>query len=238
MFFGGGGGGGFPFGDFEEMGGGGFPGGRRGPPREVDNTRYYEMMGVPKTATKDEIKKAFRKKAIKEHPDKGGDEKKFQELTVAYEVLMDEDKRKMYDRVGEEGMKEGGGGGHHGGMEDLLGGLFGGGMGGRGGPQRGPKKGKSVMNPVKCTLEDIYKGKVTKMAINRERICTACEGLGGKQGAVQSCSGCNGRGMKTTMTMVGPGMYSQRTGPCEDCGGQGEQIDEKNRCKECVGKKT
>ena len=65
------------------------------------------MIGVPKTATKDEIKKAFRKKAIREHPDKGGDPEKFKDLTVAYEVLMDEDKRKAYDKYGEEGLKEG-----------------------------------------------------------------------------------------------------------------------------------
>lgn len=149
---------------------------------------------------------------------------------------MNEDKRKAYDRYGEDALRDGGASQHHGGMEDLLGGLFG--MGGRGQQQRGPRKGKSVMNPIKCTLEDLYKGKNQKIAINRERICSKCDGKGGKEGAVQSCSSCNGRGMKTTMTMVGPGMYSQRTGPCDDCGGQGEQIDEKNRCKDCNGKKT
>ena len=66
------------------------------------------------------------------------------------------------------------------------------------------------MNPIKCTLEDLFKGKKQKIAINRERICEKCEGKGGKDGAVQSCSSCHGRGIKTTMTMVGPGMYSQR----------------------------
>jgi len=81
MFFGGRGGGGFPFGDFEEMGGmpGGM-GGRRGPPKEVDNKKYYELLGVEKTATYDEIRKAFRKLALKNHPDRGGDKETFQEL--------------------------------------------------------------------------------------------------------------------------------------------------------------
>jgi DnaJ family protein A protein 2 len=86
MFFssGGGGGGGFPFGDFEDMGG---MGGRRGPPKEVDNKKYYELIGVDKDATTEQIKKSFRKKALKEHPDKGGDPEKFKEMTVAYEIL-------------------------------------------------------------------------------------------------------------------------------------------------------
>ena len=75
------------------------------------------------------------------------------------------------------------------------------------------------MHPIKVTLAELYTGKTTKVAINRERICSKCDGKGGKEGAVQTCSGCKGRGMKTTMTMMGPGMYSQRTGPCDDCHG-------------------
>jgi len=90
MFFGGGG---FPFGDFEEMGGRG----RGGPKKDVNTTRYYELLGVSKTASGDEIKKAFRKAALKDHPDKGGDVEKFKEMTVAYEVLTDPEKRKLYD---------------------------------------------------------------------------------------------------------------------------------------------
>ena len=108
MFFGGGRGG-FPFGDFEEMGG--------GPQKEVDTNKYYDLLGVGKSATQDEIKKAFRKLAIKLHPDKGGDPEKFKEVSVAYEVLGDPEKRKMYDKYGEEGLREGGGGG---GFEDLF----------------------------------------------------------------------------------------------------------------------
>lgn len=109
-------GGGFPFGDFEEMGG------QRGPKKEVDNTKFYEMMGVSKSATTDEIKKAFRKKALKEHPDKGGDPEAFKELTVAYEILGDPEKRQLYDKYGEEGVNNGGGMGGMGGMDifDML----------------------------------------------------------------------------------------------------------------------
>ena len=111
MFFGGQG---FPFGGFGGGGDdddddqfGGFPGMRGGPKKEINNTKFYELIGVEKTATQDEIKKAFRKKALKEHPDKGGDPEKFKELSVAYEALSDPEKRKMYDKYGEEGLRDG-----------------------------------------------------------------------------------------------------------------------------------
>lgn len=122
-------------------------------------------------------------------------------------------------------------------MEDIFS-MFG--MGGRGGPQRdeGPRKGKPVLHPLKCTLEDLYKGKGAKVAVTRDRICNKCGGLGGKAGAVSSCGGCKGRGMRTTMQMVGPGMYTQRTGPCDECNGKGETINEKDKCKTCNGKKV
>jgi DnaJ family protein A protein 2 len=94
-------------------------GGRGGPRKEVENSKFYELLGVEKTATMDEIKKAFRKSALKNHPDRGGDKDTFQELQGAYEVLSDKDKRDTYDKYGEEGLKEGGGGGA-GGMDDIL----------------------------------------------------------------------------------------------------------------------
>lgn len=171
MFFGGRGG--FPFGDFEEMGG------RRGPPKEVDNSKLYNILGVEKTADLNTIRKAYHKLARTNHPDRGGDKEKFQEIQGAYEVLSDKEKRELYDKHGEDGLKEGGGGG---GMDDLLSQMFGGGA--RRGQPSGPKKGKPVMHPLKCTLEEIYQGKSTKIAVNRERICNACNGIGGKEGAV------------------------------------------------------
>jgi len=86
--------------------------------------------------------------------------------------------------------------------------MFGGGRGNGG--QKGPKKGKSVMHPVKVTLEDLYNGKTSKVAVNRDRICSKCNGKGGKEGAVHACTGCKGRGIKVVMQMLGPGMYTQR----------------------------
>lgn len=230
MFFGGGGG--FPFGDFEEMGGGG-RGGRGGPKKEVDTNKYYETLGVPKSSTGDEIKKAFRRAALKAHPDKGGDPEKFKEMTVAYEVLTDPEKRKLYDAYGEDGVRDGGGSAA--GFGDIFD-MFGGGRGGGG--RQGPKKGKSVLHPIKATLEDLYNGKTAKVAVNRDRICTACNGKGGKDGAVSPCSGCKGRGIKVAMQMLGPGMYTQRQVQCDDCNGQGEQINQKDKCKTCNAKKV
>ncbi len=203
--------------------------------KEIDNSKYYDLIGVSKTATKDEIKKAFRKKAIKEHPDNGGDAEKFKDLSVAYETLMDDEKRKLYDRVGEEGMKEGGGA-HAQGFGDIFD-LFG--MGGHGGARGNQKKKtKPIGHVVSATLEDLYLGKTFNFEIERQRLCSACNGVGGSDAsAVQSCKGCKGRGMKTVLMQMGPGMYSQRSGPCEDCRGTGEVINEAKRCKTCRGKK-
>ena len=240
MFFGGrggGAGGGFPFGDFEGMPGMGGMGGRGGPPKEIDNTKFYTTLGVDKNADFNAIKKAYHKLARTNHPDRGGDTEKFQEIQAAYEVLSDKEKRELYDKYGEDGIKEGGGGGAHG-MDDILSQMFGGGGGRGGGARAGPKKGKPVMHPLKCTLEEIYNGKATKIAVNRERICVPCNGLGGKEGAVQKCTTCRGRGAVTKMTQLGPGMYSQSQGPCDDCRGKGEVIDEANKCQTCKGKKV
>lgn len=100
---------------------------------------------------------------------------------MAHETLTDPKKRDLYDQYGEDYLKEGGGGGAD--INDIFGGLFG--MGGaRGGKPSGPRKGKSVLHPVKATLADLYNGKNTKVAVNRDRICNKCGGLGGKAGAV------------------------------------------------------
>jgi DnaJ family protein A protein 2 len=131
---------------------------------------------------------------LKDHPDKGGDPEKFKEITNAYETLSDKEKREVYDQYGEDGLQQGGmpqGG-------DLFDLLRGGGGRGGAGP-RGPKKGKSVQHAIKVTLEEIFNGKTSKIAINRDRICPKCEGRGGKDGANSTCPACKGRGMVTKM---------------------------------------
>jgi DnaJ family protein A protein 2 len=216
------------------MGGHGHSHGRE--QKEVDTEKLYKILGVPKTATPDEIKKAFRKHALKEHPDKGGDPEKFKELSTAYEVLSDGEKRKVYDKYGEEGLSGGGAGAS--GFGDIFD-LFGMGGGGRkqGGPS-GPKKVKPTVKEVVVTLEDLYNGKEFDFEIERHRVCAKCNGLGGiDASAVQTCKGCKGRGMRTVMMQLAPGMYSQRTGPCDECDGKGESINEAKKCKTCNGKK-
>ncbi len=166
---------------------------------------------------------------------------KFKDLSHAYEVLSDPQKRQLYDQYGEEGLEQGGAGG---GMaaEDLFAQFFGGGsaFGGMfGGAMRetGPKKARTISHVHKVPLEDIYRGKVSKLALQKSIICPKCDGRGGKEGAVKKCSGCDGHGMKTMMRQMGPMIQRFQT-VCPDCQGEGEIIREKDRCKQCNGKKT
>ncbi|KAF4317567.1 hypothetical protein BBO99_00006798 [Phytophthora kernoviae] len=132
-------------GGFESFFGGGFEGGQGGPSKPVENNKFYEALGVAKTATAAEIKKAYRKLALKNHPDKGGDPELFKTITVAYEVLSDPEKRELYDQYGEEGLQNGGGGGD---ASDLFSQFFRG-QGGGGRRPRGPQKGEDLTHPLK-----------------------------------------------------------------------------------------
>jgi DnaJ family protein A protein 2 len=113
-----------------------------------------------------------------------------------------------------------------------LGGMFGGGM-----QQRGPPKARTIHHVHKVSLEDIYRGKVSKLALQKSVICPKCDGRGGKEGAVKKCAGCDGHGMKTMMRQMGPMIQRFQT-VCPDCNGEGEIIREKDKCKQCNGKKT
>lgn len=130
--------------------------------------------------------------------------------------------------------------------EDLFAQFFGGGGGpfgnmfgggGGGGRPSGPPKAKTIAHVHKVSLEDIYKGKTSKLALQKSVICKTCSGIGGKAGAVKPCTGCDGRGVKTITRQMGPMIQRFQT-VCPDCGGEGEIIRDKDRCKECNGKKT
>merc|ERR1719161_2940772 len=195
--------------------GGGFPGGRRRSQKPADTPKFYKLLEVDKNASDAEIKKAYRKLAIKHHPDKGGDPEKFKEITRAYEVLSDSEKRAQYDRFGEEGLEDGGGGGD---PTDIFDAFFGGG-GRRGGGKRSRQKTKDVVQPLKVTLEQLYGGATKKMAITRQVI--------DKQKGVQACSECDGRGVKVQVVRMGP-MIQQMQSACSACGGQGKSFKRKS----------
>ncbi len=117
----------------------------------------------------------------------------------------------------------------------AFGGMFGG--GGMGMRDPGPKKARTIHHVHKVSLEDIYRGKVSKLALQKSVICPKCDGRGGKEGAVKKCSGCDGQGMKTMMRQMGPMIQRFQT-VCPDCQGEGEIIRDRDRCKQCNGKKT
>ncbi|XP_046542388.1 dnaJ homolog subfamily A member 2-like [Haliotis rubra] len=209
------------------------------------DTKLYEILGVSKNASDNEIKKAYYKLAKEFHPDKNPESgEKFKEISFAYEVLSNQEKRETYDRFGLQGLKEGAsaGGGFGGGLfDDLFGNFFGfpgmGGGGGGGGRNR-RRRGEDTFHPLKVSLEDLYNGKTAKLQLSKTVICGKCNGMGGKQGATVKCRNCQGRGVKITLRQLGPGMVQQMQSICNECHGEGETISDKDRCKSCKGKKV
>jgi len=207
----------------------------------VADTKLYETLGIDPGADANTIKKAYRKMALKFHPDKNpGEEaeRKFKEISAAYEVLSDDDKRQTYDRFGLEGLKEGRGGGGFGG-DDLFSMFFGGGSPFGGGGHRGhhgPRRGQDVGHELRVTLEDLYNGKTKKLAIQRQVICKKCAGKGGT-GAPVKCPACRGSGVQVRIQRMGP-MVQQIQSQCRECGGEGETWSAKDKCPDCKGKKV
>ena len=200
---------GFP-GGHPGMGGGGGRGGRGGGP--PDTKALYDVLGVEKSASDSEIKKAFRKLALKKHPDKGGDPEEFKKIQAAYEILSDEDKRKKYDAGGLEALEEGGGGGGDG--MDIFDLFFGGGRRRGGGGGGGRRKTEDTTHPLKVALEDLYNGKTAKLAVTRTVL----------KGEPKQCTTCRGRGVVVQMRQIGPGMVQQMQSRCPDCGGTGYSV--------------
>ena len=214
---------------------------------------YYEVLGVDKNASADEIKKAYRKLAVKYHPDKNpGDkeaEEKFKEAAEAYSILSDADKKAKYDQFGHAGV-DGAGPDFSGGfgnlndiLNDLFGGAFGGGFGGfsgfggfgggRGGQQQRVYRGRDIRVRVKLTLEEIAKGVEKEISIEKSVPCPDCGGRGAKNSSdVRTCSACNGTGQvqRVVNSFLGQTVtYST----CQQCGGEGKIIT--NPCRNCGG---
>lgn len=219
----------------------------------MEKRDYYEVLGVAKNATSDEIKKAYKKLAIKYHPDRNpGDkeaEEKFKEAAEAYDVLHDEQKRARYDQFGHAGMGGAAGGGFGGAgfsnMEDIFsmfGDIFGGHAGfggfsgfGGGGSRGGGRqvfRGSDLRIKVSLSLSDVANGCTKKFNVRKYVKCTECGGSGSSDGKSDTCATCNGSGVtyRTVNSMFGR-MQTQQ--PCQNCGGEGSVI--KNKCKKCHG---
>ena len=212
---------------------------------------YYEILGVSKSASEEEIKKAYRKMAIKYHPDKNPDDKeseeKFKEAAEAYEVLSSAQKKSQYDRFGHAGMGGAAGGGFGGGgmnMEDIFsnfgdifgdespfGSFFSGGRGGGGG--RRQRKGSDLRIKLKLNLEEIANGVEKKIKVKRHVACKSCQGNGSKNGTdLKTCGTCQGSGQvkRVQQTMLGQ-MVTSST--CPTCSGEGKSVGAK--CEACFG---
>lgn len=201
-------------------------------------TDYYKILGVSKDASLEDIKKAYKKLAVKYHPDKNpGDkeaEEKFKSLSAAYEVLSDPEKRKTYDQYGLEGLQ----GMPHASANDIFAELFGGlfNFGGGGSKSRGPRKGEDIQQVVQVELKDFYTGRTKKFKIRRKTICETCKGEGTKDGTPKrECSGCKGRGIKVVIQQPKPGFIQQFQTTCPDCNGIGKRVDPSAQCLDCNG---
>uniref|UniRef100_A0A1I8A784 DnaJ homolog subfamily A member 1 n=1 Tax=Steinernema glaseri TaxID=37863 RepID=A0A1I8A784_9BILA len=196
----------------------------------VKDTKYYDILGVSPSATDTEIKKAYRKAALKYHPDKNPNEgDKFKMISRAYEVLSDEKKRRIYDQGGEEGLQEGaGGGGGHNPM-DIFEMFFGGGRRNR------ERAAKDVIHQLSVSLEQLYNGVTKKLKLNRMLVCEKCGGIGGKKESVTKCRNCEGHGIEIRQMQIGPGMVQQIQRTCSTCKGEGEVI--RDLCTACKGNK-
>ena len=203
----------------------------------VKETAFYDRLGVAPDASADEIRKAYRKMALKLHPDRNpGDktaEEKFKALGEAYDVLSDEKKRKVYDRYGEKGLTDNNFEARN--PADIFRAFF-----DRDGmdDDSGPRRGDDSVNPLNVTLEDLYNGKKSHVAITRNVLCGRCHGTGTKSGKVPpKCKTCGGRGVRIVTKQAGM-FIQQMQMACSDCKGRGEIVDEKDRCPECGGKQV
>ena len=230
--------------------------------KPTNDTKLYDVLGVNKTSSIDEIKKAYKKLALKHHPDRNKTnkeqaEEQFKKISAAHEALSNPEKREMYDKYGMEGIKSmhesssggspfdifeqlfsGGGGSPFGGGGSPFGGggsPFGGG-GGRGRPRT---RGQDRIEKLDVSLEEIYNNKEFKINLNQKVICMDCNGRGANHSSsILKCDECYGTGSVMRIMQVGPGMISQSSQKCVKCNGKGKRIKAGDECKICEGKKV
>ena len=211
----------------------------------ADKRDYYEVLGINKGASDDEIKKAYRRLAKQYHPDLNKDNPdaadKFKEASEAYDVLSDSEKRSRYDQFGHAGVdpNEGFGGGGYGGgfggfdVGDIFESFFGGGFGGGRARRNGPARGRDIQQAIELTFEEAAFGCKKKITIIRGEKCTECSGSGAKKGtSPEKCSRCNGTGQVRSVQNTPFGQFAS-TSACNQCGGKGTTI--KEPCSMCNG---
>jgi len=206
---------------------------------------YYNILGVEKHASKEQIKKAYKKLAKKYHPDinkEEGAESKFKEINEAVSVLGDDNKKQQYDQFGSDYFKQAGGGSGFSNFSQGFGGFsdfgdifdqFFGGGGGQRQSRRRVYKGNDLLAHVEITLEEAAFGVKKTLNLNKQEKCDACNGEGGT--GIKTCSTCHGTGQVTSVRRTPFGMF-QSTGTCHDCGGEGKTIE--NMCSVCRGRGT
>ncbi|KAI3385584.1 hypothetical protein SNEBB_008560 [Seison nebaliae] len=191
------------------------------------STKLYDLLESSPTDTADQLKKKYRKLAMKYHPDKNPDEpEKFKMISYAYEILSDPDKRKTYDRFGEDGLKEGGGESAFTDPSQFFRHFF---------PDASSKT--DTQHSLKVTLKELYNGTVRRLAVMNTVLCGPCEGRGGKKNAAIKCQRCEGHGVIIRVHSM-LGFVQQTQMECDQCKGQGKKYKEKDICKHCQGTKT
>jgi DnaJ-related protein SCJ1 len=202
---------------------------------------FYKVLGVGKDADERQLKKAYRKLSKQYHPDKNPDDKtsheKFVQVSEAYEVLSDEELRKIYNQYGHEGVqqhKQGGQRGGGGGRDpfDIFSQFFGGG----GHFGRGQRRGPNMEVRVHMPLRDFYTGAEHEFKVEKQAICSKCSGSGSEDGQREQCGKCRGQGMVVQKHMLAPGIFQQMQMQCDVCGGKGSTV--KHKCKECHGERV
>ncbi|KAG0248745.1 DnaJ- protein scj1 [Mortierella polycephala] len=200
---------------------------------------YYKVLGLSRSASAKEIRKQYKVFSKKYHPDKNPGNKdaqeKFVEVAAAYEVLSDKEKRGIYDRYGEEGLKQQGQGQGFHDPFDIFSQFFGGGSRHHHAEQE--KRGPEIHMELEVTLEELYNGKSIEIEVSKQIVCPHCSGSGARSSEdVVTCSTCQGQGVRVVKHMLAPGMFQQFRQACDHCGGKGKTI--KAACPVCQGSKV